>query len=68
VKLYHTPEQKLVHFWLTFGRWGWLCFELIYWRPWRFGIMAWRPSWRSNKFWLPGRPGWKCNYFWLPGR
>jgi len=55
MKLYHTPAQKLIHLWLVFGRWGWLCFELIYWRPWRFGVMAWRPGSQSNYFWLPGR-------------
>jgi len=54
MKLYHTPAQKLVHLWLEFGA-SWVCFELIYWRPWKVGIMAWRPGWRSNFFWLPGR-------------
>jgi len=53
-KLYHTPEQRLIHLWIILGA-SWLCFELIYWRPPRFSLMAWRPGWQSNWFWLPGR-------------
>jgi len=58
VKLNHEPKQRLIHAWLTFGRWGWLCFELIHWgRPWRWkvGVMTWVWPWRRNLFWLPGR-------------
>jgi len=54
-RLYHTPEQHVFTLWIVPGKLGWICFEIIYHWPLEVGIMAWRPGWQSNWFWLPGR-------------